>query len=104
MAVDKMLHTNHLKFDSCVHVKQALLNSKVVLAEATTNPFWGSGLLPKLTKHTLSDYWPGKNNMGKILVQLREDISNESMSKQSAHSDKWKASSPLNNTTKFLKI
>ncbi len=49
MVVDEMLHMNCLKFDSCVHAKQALLNSKVVLEEATTNPFWGSGLPPELT-------------------------------------------------------
>ena len=34
MVVDEMLHMNCLKFDSCVHAKQALLNSKVVLMEA----------------------------------------------------------------------
>ncbi len=60
IVVDEMLLMNHLKFGSCAHAKQALMNSKVVLAEATTILFWGSRLLPKLTKHTLSDYLPGK--------------------------------------------
>lgn len=56
IAVDEMLCTNLLKFDHCAHVKQALMELKVVLVEATTNPFWGSGLPPELMKHTLSDY------------------------------------------------
>ena len=50
------------------------MNTKVVLAKAMTNVFWGTGFPPEQTKHTLSDYWPGCNNMGKILVRLREDL------------------------------
>ena len=70
----EMISTNVLKYQSCEHTRSVLLASKVILAEATTNAFWGSGLPPDLTVTTFSDYWPGKNNLGKILVCVREDI------------------------------
>ena len=67
-AVKEMLDTNILKYKSCSHAKDMLMGSKVVLAEVTSNAFWGSSLPPDLTVTTLSDYWPSKNNLGKILV------------------------------------
>ncbi len=78
------------------------MTAKVVLVEATTNSFWGFDLPPDQTRHTLSDYWPGKNNMGKILVQLREDLQTDDHTDNHLN-EKRKASSPLVNTNKSLK-
>ncbi len=47
----EMLEMNTLKFKSCPHAKEALLESKVVIAEATSDKFWGSGLSPDFTKN-----------------------------------------------------
>ena len=107
IALDKMLNTNRLKYQNCLHTKEMLMNTKVVLAEAMSNIFWGTGLPPEQTKHTLSDYWPGLNNMGKILVRLREDLS--SSSDQDAEEiplsqNQRKASSLLQGSNKSLKL
>ncbi len=66
----EMMETNLLKYRAYPYAKAILLDSKVVLAEATSDKFWGSGLNPKMTRTTLSDYWPGKNNLGKVLVRI----------------------------------
>ncbi len=101
----EMLETNILKYKSCKHAKAELLSSKVVLAEATTNVFWGSGLLLEMTIDMLSDYWPGKNNIGKILVLIREDFVSElqGASTQTGTSEKLKATSPLEGQSKSVK-
>ena len=54
--VEEMLEINRLKYTLCDHAHEVLLSSKVVLAEVTSNLFWGTGLPPELTRHTLSDY------------------------------------------------
>ncbi len=70
IAIQEMMETNLLKYRACPHAKAVLLDSKVVLAEATSDKFWGSGLNPEITRTTLSDYSPGKNNLGKVLVRI----------------------------------
>ena len=39
IALDEMLNTNRLKYQNCPHAKETLMNTKVVLAEATSNVF-----------------------------------------------------------------
>ncbi len=104
--VEEMLETNRLKYTLCDHACKALLSSKVVLAEATSNLFWGTGLPPELTRHTLSDYWPGENHMGKVLAHLCEDLikTGEGISEKDVDTQKHKASSPLLSTHKSAKI
>ena len=98
-AVKEMLETNVLKYSLCGHIKRALMCFKVVLAEATSNIFWGLGLLPDMTVNTLCDYWPSKNNLGKILVHICEDfvVSEQHGSSPVGPSEKCKATSPLEN-------
>ncbi len=60
----EMLQLNQLKYSACAHVRDKLLKSKLILAEATGDPFWGTGLNVNQTWECLSDYWPGKNVMG----------------------------------------
>ncbi len=92
--VEEMLETNRLKYTLCAHMHEALLSSKIILAEATSNLFWGTGLPPELTRYTLSDYWPGKNHMGKVLVHLHEDLlkTGEGTSEKDVDVQKCKAS------------
>ncbi len=55
-AVKVMTTSNQLNFNACEHAQEMLLDTNVVLVEATSNVFWGSGLNPKKTMSTLSDY------------------------------------------------
>ncbi len=66
----EMHQSNHLKYQSCLYVKEKLLTSKLVITEATGNNFWGMGLNVSQTLECLSDYWPGENVMGGILMEL----------------------------------
>ncbi len=103
-----MMETNLSKYRSCLHAKSALMNSKVVIAEATSDKIWGSGLNPEMTRTTLSDYWPGKNNLGKILVRICKDFVNGDMTAKQEDipgtpGNKRKATSPLEGQSKTLK-
>ncbi len=39
VAVKEMLETNLMKFQACPHAQEALLNSKVMIAEVTSDKF-----------------------------------------------------------------
>ncbi len=67
IAIDEILKMNKLKYEHCLHARDTL-------ARMTTNTFWGTGLIPDHTRYTLSNYWPGQNHMGKILVQICWEI------------------------------
>ncbi len=85
---DEMLETCCLKFSSCEHVREYLLETRITLAEAMKDPFWGTGLTVQQTHECLPDFWPGQNTMGCILMDVRSEL-------QAAKDKKWKASSPL---------
>ena len=108
IAIWEMMETNLLKYRACPHAKAVLLDSKAVLAEATSDKFWGSGLNPEMTRTTLSDYWPGKNNLGKVLVRIWEDFINDEMAAMEndipgTPGSKRKAVSPLVSQHKLVK-
>jgi len=45
------------------------------IAEASPyDSVWGTGLDIETTKQTLSSQWPGQNLLGKILMEVRDDI------------------------------
>ncbi len=90
-AVEEMKLSNRLKFENCPHAHEYLLWTTGYIVEVTTNPIWGSGLMPDMTRMMLKDYWPGKNNLGQILMEL-----------QGVCSEKHKATSPLDRTSKNL--
>ncbi len=73
-AYEEMLETNCLKYTTCEHVREVLLDTAPTIVEATGDPYWGSGLNVQWTKECLVDYWPRENNMGKILVSLRDEF------------------------------
>ena len=90
-AVVDMRNSNVLKYESCPHAHEYLLSTDAPIVEATSNVFWGSGLPPDLTRSTLCDFWPGQNNLGSILMDLRESL---------LETGKCKASSPLVHVSK----
>ena len=51
-----MLVTNQLKYKSCEHARDFLLDCAQTTVEATGNSFWGSGLNIQQTKECLMDY------------------------------------------------
>ncbi len=85
---DEMLETCCLKFSSYEHVRECLLESRITLAEAMKDPFWGTGLTVQQTHECLPDFWPGQNTMGYILMDVRSEL-------QAAEDKKQKASSLL---------
>ncbi len=87
-----MLESCQLKFTACSHVRDKLLNSRLTIVEATGDPFWGSGLNIQQTLDCLPEFWPGENNLGKILMQLCLDLQDTDTSEEYK---KRKATSPL---------
>ena len=73
-AVEEMKLSNRLKFENCPHSCEYLLQTTGCIVEATTNPIWGSGLILDMTRMMLKDYWPGKNNLRQILMELWGDV------------------------------
>ncbi len=69
--INTMRHLINLKRVQCPAFREALLDTKPIIAEATPNRFWGCGLHPKLAKMTKPDYYPGHNMLGKILMDER---------------------------------
>ena len=65
------------KFNNCSHARHVLLQARSELVEGTSNLKWGSGLDVQRTKECHPDYWPGENNMGKILSKIWKDFEAE---------------------------
>ena len=63
---------------NCVsEYKQLLLHSKGVIAEAVpAERFWSCGLSKEGLFTTKSKHWPGKNKLGKLHMELREELQN----------------------------
>jgi ribA/ribD-fused uncharacterized protein len=69
--LDLMEELLQCKFAQCEQFKQCLLdNHGKVLAEASRDKLWGSGLSAYVTEHTAPDFWPGKNVLGAMLMHL----------------------------------
>ena len=43
------------------------------LVEATTHPFWGCGLTKTKATHVKTEFLPGKNMLGELLMLLRDE-------------------------------
>ena len=93
-AYTEMLESCWLKFTACSHVKDKLLDSRLTIVEATGDPFWGSGLNIQQTLDCLPEFWPGENNLGKILMQLHLDLqdtdTSEEYKKRKSYKSTWK--------------
>jgi predicted NAD-dependent protein-ADP-ribosyltransferase YbiA (DUF1768 family)/lysophospholipase L1-like esterase len=62
------------KFRACTEFREAVMNSKEIITEATSHPFWASGLPGiDVTLRNAPENWPGKNVLGCLMVELRQD-------------------------------
>ena len=91
--IDTMSMSCAMKFHACPHAMQALLNSRVTIAEATGDMYWGMGLNVLQTEACLQEFWPGKNIMGGILMDLCSMFQEENQLK-------CRAKSPLSSVSK----
>lgn len=76
-----MAHLVKLKANQCPEFRQALMESTEYIAEGTNNLKWGSGLNPDLTSVTKPSFWPGKNLLGEIMMDLRDQLKDGSYTK-----------------------
>ena len=61
------------KAENCPHFRDSLIQSGTkILAEATSNTFWATGLDVRTTSMTKPEYWPGSNMLGMMLMDLRD--------------------------------
>lgn len=66
------------KIASSNKFRDDLLNSgNKVIIEALPDPWWGCGLPYNIAVTTNPDYLPGKNNLGKLLMELRSEMRND---------------------------
>ena len=80
IAKEDMLQSNCMKYASCPHAREKLLGSHLTLAEATGDPYWGTGLNITQTLECLSDYWLGQNVMGSVLMEVYDEIQKQQLS------------------------
>ena len=60
------------KYDQCPEFQDSLQKSETkILAEATSHLYWASGLPPSTTSSRACETWPGRNMLGKLLMELR---------------------------------
>ena len=84
---DPSSHWNLVKYDVIRQVlrskaessevfRQHLLDTgdKCLVESSVTDNYWGSGLSYNLTITTLPELWPGKNKLGKLLAELRNEL------------------------------
>ena len=64
------------KINSSEEFRKELIESadKLLVEASATDKSWGSGLTYNLTLTTLPDQFPGKNMLGKLLVELRNEL------------------------------
>ena len=63
------------KSTGCADFRKRLIETGYSpLVEAGANDFWASGLNYRLTKTTVMESYPGSNNLGKLLMEMRTDI------------------------------
>ena len=93
-----MSYANAVKFCSCEHAMDALLDSHSLIAEAIGDKYWGTELHLEATCECLSEYWTGVNEMGNILMQLQAMFREEN--RVSDMAKKHKAESPLSGQQK----
>ena len=68
---DVMVELLAIKADQCAAFRQYLDdNQGQIIAEASMNKIWGTGMSPYVSAHTAPDYWPGKNMLGLMLMEL----------------------------------
>lgn len=68
----------HAKATYCSHFKDTLLDSNGrQLVECTRDLYWSCGLSPNYASNTHPTYFPGRNKLGLILEQVRQELTDE---------------------------
>ena len=63
------------KAEHCPKFRQCLTeNRDMMIAEATPNKLWASGLFPYITDRTAPNFWPGRNLLGDLLMNLASEL------------------------------
>ena len=75
ISLDVMAEIQETKADQCEPFRRALLESGTkVLAEATNDSFWATGMSPYLTTNTKEEFWSGQNMLGEVQMNLRKTL------------------------------
>ena len=75
---DIVYQNNVAKFLQNDHLLKALLETKGILVEASpSDRIWGIGLHEKDAKRIPESRWKGLNLLGKILTQIRHELSSQ---------------------------
>ena len=68
------------KLEHCSLYRDVLTKSGTdVLVEATKDDFWGAGMPPQMVTTTAPSYWHGKNNLGKLHMEIRAELDHANM-------------------------
>lgn len=69
-----MVYSNYLKYSQNADIKEKLLATEnKILAEASpTDLIWGIGFAENAEENQLLGEWPGRNLLGKALMEVRE--------------------------------
>ena len=82
--LDIMEHLLTTKADQCEQFQQCLIeNQGKILAEATPSKLWGTGVSAFVTQQTSPNYWPGRNMLGAILMELSNQLTSRRESRAS---------------------
>lgn len=66
-----------IKAEQCERFKSCLMEVKeYIIAETTTNKFWGSGSSKFVTENSTPEYWPGQNVLGALLTDVTQRLLN----------------------------
>ena len=73
--VDVMRKILRAKWNCSGRFRQTLMStSGMTIAEATSDMFWGVGVAPNLALHTKPNKFLGRNELGRSLMELRDNI------------------------------
>jgi ribA/ribD-fused uncharacterized protein len=73
--IELMEELLYAKAAQCPQFRQTLLEyQNNTLADASPSLIWGTGLSPFVTEYTSPEYWPGKNNLGALLMELTQRL------------------------------
>ena len=70
-----MMEILEAKLIYCQRYRSELLESgRKIIAEATNDKFWGTGLWRDQTFRTMMEYWPGINKLGEMHMNIRKRL------------------------------
>ena len=87
------------KAEQCPEFRQCLLeNATKILAEANRSKFWATGMSTYLTEHTDPDFWPGRNQLGALLMNLATHL----LKNSSDNMQPWDNSQSISNSVQVI--